>query len=65
MTKYSCNNTSLNNVLLICKTSTNTEGFIRLFDSNDFSVDIRHENLNDIDFVGMAQLYILLTPLIP
>lgn len=50
MTNHSCNNKLLNNVLLICKTSTSTEGFARLFDSYNFSVDIRHDNLKDIDF---------------
>ncbi|MDV5169787.1 hypothetical protein [Photobacterium rosenbergii] len=41
---------SLNNVLLICETSTNVEGFIRLFNSCDFYVDVRHDNLQDVDF---------------
>lgn len=50
MATHSCQIKSLNNVLLICEASTNTEGFTRLLDSYDFSVEIRHDNLQDIDF---------------
>ncbi|MDG3085521.1 hypothetical protein P7F88_05160 [Vibrio hannami] len=50
MATNSCKTKSLNNVLLICKASTNIEGFTRLFDSYDFSVEIRHDNFQDIDF---------------
>lgn len=48
MTKHSYDNKLLSNVLLICKTTT--EDFTRLFDSYNFSVDICHDNLKDIDF---------------
>ncbi|MCF7482820.1 hypothetical protein L3V31_13980 [Vibrio sp. J1-1] len=61
MATHSGENKSLNNVLLICEASTNTEGFTRLFDSYDFSVDIRHDNLQD----NMELLYTLQTPLSP
>ena len=49
MVKVDCTNNPLNSVLFICEKHTKYEGITRLFDSNDFAVDVRFSNLQDVD----------------
>ncbi len=43
MSLKKCKKEHLSNVLVFCETSTSPEGFTRLFDNNDFSVEVKHE----------------------
>ncbi|WP_017219724.1 hypothetical protein [Moritella dasanensis] len=47
---------TLNNILVIGEKGISNEGFVRLFDSCEFSVSVNHGDLQDIDLLNYGAI---------